>query len=66
MLISFAKEIYTEWCRLGCYATRRNIPEDTILHSRRPENLKSYRKYIDSFTACLICVALEDAKAHSI
>jgi hypothetical protein len=24
-------------------ATRRNIPEDTILHSHRSENLKSYR-----------------------
>jgi hypothetical protein len=23
-------------------ATRRNIPEDAILHSNRPENLKSY------------------------
>jgi hypothetical protein len=23
-------------------ATRRNIPEDTILHSQRRENLKSY------------------------
>jgi hypothetical protein len=23
-------------------ATRRNIPEDGILHSHRPENLKSY------------------------
>jgi hypothetical protein len=23
-------------------ATRRNIPEDTIIHSRRRENLKSY------------------------
>jgi hypothetical protein len=23
-------------------ATRRNNPEDTILHSHRPENLKSY------------------------
>jgi hypothetical protein len=23
-------------------ATRHNIPEDTILHSRRRENLKSY------------------------
>jgi hypothetical protein len=23
-------------------ATRRNIPEDAILHSRRRENLKSY------------------------
>jgi hypothetical protein len=24
-------------------ATRRNIPEDAILHSHRRENLKSYR-----------------------
>jgi hypothetical protein len=27
-------------------ATRRNIPEDGILHSHRRENLKSYDKYI--------------------
>jgi hypothetical protein len=27
-------------------ATRRNIPEDTILHSHRRENLKSYRIFI--------------------
>jgi hypothetical protein len=26
-------------------ATRRNNPEDTILHSHRRENLKSYRGY---------------------
>jgi hypothetical protein len=26
-------------------ATRRNIPEDTILHSQRRENLKSYILY---------------------
>jgi hypothetical protein len=26
-----------EWCLLGCYA------EDTILHSHRRENLKSYK-----------------------
>jgi hypothetical protein len=25
-------------------ATRRNVPEDTILHSHRRENLKSYFK----------------------
>jgi hypothetical protein len=24
-------------------STRRNIPEDAILHSHRPENLKSYK-----------------------
>jgi hypothetical protein len=28
-------------------ATRRNIPEDAILHSNRHENLKSYKKKID-------------------
>jgi hypothetical protein len=27
-------------------ATRRNIPEDTVLHSHRPENLKSC-KYLE-------------------
>jgi hypothetical protein len=27
-------------------ATRRNIPEDTILHSHRRENLKSYIKLL--------------------
>jgi hypothetical protein len=27
-------------------ATRRNIPEDTILHSYRRENLKSYMEFI--------------------
>jgi hypothetical protein len=26
-------------------ATRRNNPEDTILHSQRRENLKSYTKF---------------------
>jgi hypothetical protein len=25
--------------------TRRNFPEDTILHSHRRENLKSFKKY---------------------
>jgi hypothetical protein len=29
-------------------ATRRNIPEDTILHSHRRENLKSYKLATDS------------------
>jgi hypothetical protein len=27
-------------------ATRRNIPEDAIVHSHRRENLKSYKKKI--------------------
>jgi hypothetical protein len=30
-------------------ATRRNIPEDTILHSHRRENLKSYMPVICLF-----------------
>jgi hypothetical protein len=33
-------------------ATRRNIPEDTILHSHRSENLKSYTE--DVFTGTSI------------
>jgi hypothetical protein len=31
-------------------ATWRNIPEDTILHSYRRENLKSYRKNVSQIT----------------
>jgi hypothetical protein len=31
-------------------ATRRNIPEDTSLHSHRRENLKSYKEFIDCFS----------------
>jgi hypothetical protein len=31
-------------------ATRRNIPEDTILHSHRRENLKSY-----TYKKCFYC-----------
>jgi hypothetical protein len=41
--------IYEECCLLGCYAvknTRRNIPEDNILHTHRRENLKSYKYYV--------------------
>jgi hypothetical protein len=33
-------------------ATRRNIPKDTILHSHRRENLKSYT-LSDLFCMCL-------------
>jgi hypothetical protein len=32
-------------------ATRRNNPEDTILHSHRRENLKSYKFHILIFSA---------------
>jgi hypothetical protein len=31
-------------------ATRRNIPEDAILHSHRRENLKSYKRLLNAAT----------------
>jgi hypothetical protein len=31
-----------DWTEILTRATRRNIPEDDILHSHRRENLKSY------------------------
>jgi hypothetical protein len=34
-------------------ATRRNIPEDAILHSHRRENLKSYNIHLDFFYDCV-------------
>jgi hypothetical protein len=49
-------------------ATRRNIPEDTILHSHRRENLKSYRlgmfkrstsAYVHPPDTCAHCLAAE-------
>jgi hypothetical protein len=41
---------YTKWAT-ATRATRRNIPEDTILHSHRRENLKSYN-------TCNLCLLL--------
>jgi hypothetical protein len=34
-------------------ATRRNIPEDAILHSHRRENINSYMRFIYSHNYCL-------------
>jgi hypothetical protein len=34
-------------------ATRRNNPEDTILHSHRRENLKSYKQFVDYKRFCV-------------
>jgi hypothetical protein len=34
-------------------ATRRNIPEEGILHSSRRENLKSYKEEIEFWTCAL-------------
>jgi hypothetical protein len=37
-------------------ATQCNIPEDTILHSQRCENLKSYmNRFCHRITVCFIC-----------
>jgi hypothetical protein len=36
-------------------ATRRNIPGDTILHSHRRENLKSYRAYDCTYRGPVCC-----------
>jgi pentatricopeptide repeat protein len=40
-------------------ATRRNIPEDGILHSHRRENLKSYKEYpglLPTYIQCRILI----------
>jgi hypothetical protein len=41
-------------------ATRRNIPEDGILHSRRRENLKSYITITEFSSNCSICISARD------
>jgi hypothetical protein len=40
-------------------ATRRNIPEDTILHSHRRENLKSYANFV-------VCIAVSEEHSASV
>jgi hypothetical protein len=45
-------EAVTSETSLLTRATRRNIPEDTILHSHRRENLKSY--IMTNSVLCLI------------
>jgi hypothetical protein len=39
--------------------TRRNIPEDTILHSHRRENLKSYMVHVSSVQSRMSTAAAE-------
>jgi hypothetical protein len=48
-------------------ATRRNIPEETILHSHRRENLKSYTDiyvcmYVLCMYACMYVLCMYDGK----
>jgi hypothetical protein len=45
-------------------ATRRNIPEDTILYSHRRENLKSCTLYVISKTSVSLAVSA-DCSVHS-
>jgi hypothetical protein len=40
-------------------ATRRNIPEDTILHSHRRENLKSYTASVIPISPILVTLMKE-------
>jgi hypothetical protein len=50
-------------------ATRRNIPEDTILHSHRRENLKSYiksRKLIVALTVVIVALKACDIRFGSV
>jgi hypothetical protein len=46
-------------------ATRRNIPEDTILHSHRRENLQSYRGEMILRNVASVSLALVDVR-HKI
>jgi thiazole synthase ThiGH ThiG subunit len=45
-------------------ATRRNITEDTILHSHRRENLKSYIVWTRFFYLNNASLCKKEAKAH--
>jgi hypothetical protein len=48
-------------------ATRRNIPEDTILHSHRRENLKSYElKIVSMFYKPLFLSTAELNPSHNV
>jgi hypothetical protein len=49
-------------------ATRRNNPEDTILHSHRRENFKSYMALNKSDVSLMVsnCFCCVDSKKNSI
>jgi hypothetical protein len=47
-------------------ATRRNIPEDAILHSHRRENLKSYISVECYHTCCYRTCSVHDIRNNSL
>jgi hypothetical protein len=47
-------------------ATRRNIPEDTILHSHRRENLKSYNKLLPRISLLRIKLYYFQSCPHNV
>jgi hypothetical protein len=47
-------------------ATRRNVPEDTILHSHRRENLKSYTANVVPSSPIITTLMMEGLRSYVI
>jgi hypothetical protein len=51
--VAFVRTHVSEETSVLTRATRRNIPEDIILHSHHSENLKSYTVVFNIFCSCI-------------